>query len=99
MNAATTPTNTTTTTPMNALPANMPSDAARPPAECTFSLVTTSGSTIYWGVSPMIPSGEVSGTEKIARLRYYFANHNDTFDGTQGPQKLDVNTMRSPMQQ
>ncbi len=69
--------------------------------EPTFLLVTRGdttrgGTRISWGYATGATNapGEVPTAEKVARLRQYWAAHDDSFDGPQGQrQELDVRTM------
>lgn len=59
-----------------------------------YMLVARSGTQVYWGRAPhMNFTGELPPTEKVARLSQYFTTHG-TFDGRDGPQQLDLRTLR-----
>ena len=61
-----------------------------------YMLVARSGTQIYWGRAPHTNvAGELPPTEKVARLTQYIAT-NGTFDGRDGPQQLDLRTLRRP---
>ena len=63
--------------------------------EPTFELYTRGGTRILWGRAPgMDLPGEVPAPEKVARLKRYKQEHG-TLEGINGPQKLDVRSLRS----
>lgn len=71
-----------------------PAAGATSQGDPSFDLYTKSGSRIAWGRAPSYAQSsssgsEVSATEKLARLRKYFAQ-NSSLEGTQGPQDLDL---------
>jgi hypothetical protein len=69
-------------------------DAGRRYVEPAFALFSRRGTRILWGYAPGANIlGEPPATEKIARLKKYFADH-DALDGPQGQaQQLDIKAM------
>lgn len=63
--------------------------------EPTFELFTRGGTRILWGRAPGsdLP-GEIPAAEKVARLKKY-KQENGTLEGIDGPQQLDVRSLRS----
>ncbi|MEN6457823.1 MAG: hypothetical protein ABFC63_02745 [Thermoguttaceae bacterium] len=78
-------------------PASRPQSGRRS-GEPFFTLVTRGGTRVLWGYAPGANAlGELSPTEKLARLQRYMSDH-DTLEGREGkPQVLDVRTMRPSM--
>jgi hypothetical protein len=64
-------------------------------AEPSFAIETHSGTRILWGSAPgATPSlGEPTVVVKVAWLRRYFADHDNTLDGPPGqPKEFDLRT-------
>ena len=62
--------------------------------EPTYTLRTRSDTTIVWGRAPGSDApGELPAADKVARLRRYFQKHG-TLDGRDGPQTLDIHSLR-----
>jgi hypothetical protein len=71
-----------------------PASIAGPAAEPLFTLVTHRGTRIAWGYAPGANAvGELSATEKVARLQRYLDQY-DSLDGPDGKaQTLDIRTL------